>query len=53
MFDMIFSKKKVDVCKEWLGNFVLGIFFDFMVQRISYFQFFQNEFILFSMVDNI
>lgn len=53
MLDMIFSKKKADARKEWLGNFVPGTFLDSTAQRISYSQFLQNEFILFSMADNI
>ncbi|KAK3997391.1 putative DNA topoisomerase 2, partial [Cladorrhinum sp. PSN332] len=53
MLDMIFSKKKADARKEWLGNFVPGTFLDSTTQEISYSDFLQHEFILFSMADNI
>ncbi|KAK4160764.1 putative DNA topoisomerase 2 [Cladorrhinum sp. PSN259] len=53
MLDMIFSKKKADARKEWLGNFVPGTFLDSTTQEISYGDFLQHEFILFSMADNI
>lgn len=53
MLDMIFSKKKADARKEWLGNFVPGTFLDSTTQEISYNDFLQHEFILFSMADNI
>ncbi|KAK4226804.1 putative DNA topoisomerase 2 [Podospora fimiseda] len=53
MLEMIFSKKKADARKEWLGNFVPGTFLDSTTQEISYSDFLQHEFILFSMADNI
>ncbi|KAI2635452.1 DNA topoisomerase [Xylaria nigripes] len=54
LFELAFSKKKADARKEWLGNFVPGTFLDHAaVDKISYDDFVNKEFILFSMADNI
>jgi DNA topoisomerase-2 len=53
LFDLVFSKKKADARKEWLGNFIPGTFLDHSTQRISYNDFVSKELILFSMADNM
>lgn len=53
LFDLVFSKKKADARKEWLGNFVPGTFLDHGNKAISYTDFVSKELILFSMADNI
>ncbi|KAL2208894.1 type II DNA topoisomerase [Sarocladium strictum] len=53
MFDLVFSKKKADARKEWLGNFVPGTYLDHSASVISYNDFVNRELILFSMADNM
>lgn len=52
MFDLVFSKKKADARKEWLGDFIPGTFMDSSTDSISYTDFVNKELILFSMADN-
>lgn len=53
LFDLVFSKKKADARKEWLGNFIPGTFLDHISQQVSYTDFVGKELILFSMADNM
>lgn len=53
LFDLVFSKKKADARKEWLGNFIPGTFLDHSAKVISYNDFVSKELILFSMADNM
>lgn len=53
MFDLVFSKKKADARKEWLGNFVPGTYLDHSTKEITYNNFVNRELILFSMADNM
>jgi DNA topoisomerase-2 len=53
LIELAFSKKKADARKEWLGNFVPGNHLDLTTQEISYDDFVNKEFILFSMADNM
>ncbi|KAK0391100.1 hypothetical protein NLU13_0602 [Sarocladium strictum] len=53
MFDLVFSKKKADARKEWLGNFVPGTYLDHSASAITYNDFVNKELILFSMADNM
>ncbi|KAK5660493.1 hypothetical protein OQA88_13041 [Cercophora sp. LCS_1] len=53
LFELAFSKKKADARKEWLGNFVPGTFLDHSTNVITFNDFVNREFILFSMADNI
>lgn len=53
LFDLMFSKKKADARKEWLGNFVPGTYLDHGAKAITYSDFVNKELILFSMADNM
>jgi DNA topoisomerase-2 len=53
LIELAFSKKKADARKEWLGNFVPGNHLDLTTQEISYDDFVNKEFILFSIADNL
>ncbi|KAG6071775.1 hypothetical protein E4U33_003509 [Claviceps sp. LM78 group G4] len=53
LFDLVFSKKKADARKEWLGNFIPGTFLDHSSKVITYNDFVSKELILFSMADNM
>ncbi|KHN98182.1 DNA topoisomerase 2 [Metarhizium album ARSEF 1941] len=53
LFDLVFSKKKADARKEWLGNFIPGTFLDHTTKEITYTDFVGKELILFSMADNL
>ncbi|QLI64602.1 DNA topoisomerase 2 [Metarhizium brunneum] len=53
LFDLVFSKKKADARKEWLGNFIPGTFLDHSMKEITYTDFVSKELILFSMADNL
>ena len=53
LFELVFSKKKADARKEWLGNFVPGTYLDQSTKQITYSDFVQKELILFSMADNL
>ncbi|GAB0132708.1 hypothetical protein EsDP_00001136 [Epichloe bromicola] len=53
LFDLVFSKKKADARKEWLGNFIPGTFLDHSTKAITYRDFVSKELILFSMADNM
>jgi DNA topoisomerase-2 len=53
LIELAFSKKKADARKEWLGNFVPGNHLDLTTSEISYDDFVNKEFILFSIADNL
>ncbi|KJZ79767.1 DNA topoisomerase 2 [Hirsutella minnesotensis 3608] len=53
LFELVFSKKKADARKEWLGEFVPGTFLDHSTKAITYSDFVHKELILFSMADNM
>lgn len=53
LFDLVFSKKKADARKEWLGNFVPGTYLDHGAKEITYTDFVNKELVLFSMADNM
>ncbi|KAF1911165.1 DNA topoisomerase [Ampelomyces quisqualis] len=53
LIELAFSKKKADARKEWLGNFVPGKHLDLTTSEISYDDFVNKEFILFSIADNL
>ncbi|OAQ97033.1 hypothetical protein LLEC1_05787 [Akanthomyces lecanii] len=53
LFDLVFSKKKADARKEWLGNFVPGTYLDHGTKAITYTDFVNKELVLFSMADNM
>lgn len=53
LFELAFSKTKADARKEWLANFVPGQHLDLTTAEISYDDFVNKEFILFSMADNL
>ncbi|EFY87581.1 DNA topoisomerase 2 [Metarhizium acridum CQMa 102] len=53
LFDLVFSKKKADARKEWLGNYIPGTFLDHSTKEITYTDFVSKELILFSMADNL
>ncbi|KAH3949666.1 DNA topoisomerase [Parastagonospora nodorum] len=53
LIELAFSKKKADARKEWLGNFVPGNHLDLTTPEISYDDFVNKEFILFSIADNL
>ncbi|KAF2830698.1 type II DNA topoisomerase [Ophiobolus disseminans] len=53
LIELAFSKKKADARKEWLGNFVPGNHLDLTTGEISYDDFVNKEFILFSIADNL
>jgi DNA topoisomerase-2 len=51
MIDLVFSKKKADARKQWLGEFVPGNHLDLTTKEISYDDFVNKELILFSIAD--
>lgn len=53
LIELAFSKKKADARKEWLRDFVPGQHLDLTTPEISYDDFVNKEFILFSMADNL
>ena len=53
LLDLVFSKKKADARKEWLGNFAPGTYLDHSTKSITYSDFVNKELILFSMADNM
>jgi DNA topoisomerase-2 len=53
LIELAFSKKKADARKEWLRDFVPGQHLDLTTPDISYDDFVNKEFILFSMADNM
>lgn len=53
LIDLAFNKKKADMRKSWLGEFVPGTYLDSTSANISISDFINKEFILFSMADNI
>ncbi|TVY56465.1 DNA topoisomerase 2, partial [Lachnellula cervina] len=53
LFDLAFSKKKVDARKIWLGNFLPGTYLDHSTKTLTYDNFVNKELILFSMADNL
>ncbi|KAH8730915.1 DNA topoisomerase [Phaeosphaeriaceae sp. PMI808] len=53
LIELAFSKKKADARKEWLGNFIPGNHLDLTARDISYDDFVNKEFILFSLADNL
>lgn len=53
VIDLAFNKKRQDDRKNWLGNYVLNASFDKFAQKTTYESFINNEFIEFSMEDNI
>ncbi|TAQ90008.1 hypothetical protein B7494_g1650 [Chlorociboria aeruginascens] len=53
MFDLVFSKKKADARKLWLGNFIPGTYLDHSTKTLTYDNFVNKELILFSMADNL
>ena len=50
---LAFSKKKADLRKEWLSNFVPGTYLDHSRKHLAIKEFINKELILFSMADNI
>ena len=52
MIDLAFSKKKADMRKDWLKQFVPGTYLDMRALEISYDDFVNKELILFSIADN-
>lgn len=53
LIDLAFNKKKTDMRKAWLAEFVPGTFLDQSASTISITDFVNRELILFSMADNI
>lgn len=53
LIDLAFNKKRQDDRKEWLSNYKLNNSFDKFAQKTTYESFMDNEFIEFSMDDNI
>lgn len=53
LIELAFSKKKADERKEWLRQFKPGTYLDHSTKEISYTDFINKEFILFSMADNM
>jgi DNA topoisomerase-2 len=53
LFELAFSKHKADARKAWLADFVPGNHLDLTTPDISYDDFVNKEFILFSMADNV
>jgi len=51
--DLAFNKKRQDDRKEWLSNFKLNTNFDKFGQKTTFESFMDNEFIEFSMDDNV
>lgn len=53
LIDLAFNKKKADMRKEWISEFVPGTFLDQSTPVIDIRDFINKELILFSMADNI
>lgn len=53
LFDLVFSKKKADARKEWLGNYIPGTSRDHVSKSITYGDFVNQELIQFSIADNM
>lgn len=53
LIDLAFNKKRPDDRKEWLSKYVLNSVFDKFAQKTTYESFMDNEFIEFSMEDNV
>jgi len=54
LLDMVFNKKRANDRKQWLAEFVPGVYLDHAaVREITYDDFINKEFIQFSMADNI
>lgn len=53
LIDLAFNKKRPDDRKEWLSNYVLNTEFDKFAQDTTFESFMNNEFIEFSMEDNV
>lgn len=53
LIDMLFNKKRSDDRKIWLSDYKLNTKFDKFAQKTTYESFIDNEFIEFSMEDNI
>ncbi|KAG9234935.1 putative DNA topoisomerase 2 [Amylocarpus encephaloides] len=53
MIDLVFSKKRANDRKTWLGNFRPGTYLDHSTKMLTYNDFVNKEFILFSMADNL
>ncbi|MCK9445428.1 toprim domain-containing protein [bacterium] len=51
--DLVFNDKRSDDRKEWLLNYIPGIEVDKFANKTTYKSFFDEEFIQFSMADNI
>lgn len=51
--DLAFNEKRADDRKEWLLNYKTGIEVDKFAKKTTYMSFFNEEFIQFSMADNI
>lgn len=51
--DLAFNKKRADDRKNWLSSYTPNIKFDKLSHKTSYESFFDNEFIEFSMADNV
>jgi len=53
VIDLAFNKKRQDDRKDWLSNYKLNTNFDKFAQKTTYKSFMDNEFIEFSMEDNV
>lgn len=53
IIDLAFNKIRQDDRKEWLSNYTINKYFDKFAQKTTYESFMNNEFIEFSMEDNI
>jgi len=53
LIDLAFNKKRPDDRKEWLSNYVLNASFDKFAQKTTFESFMDNEFIEYSMEDNV
>ncbi|KAH7175871.1 DNA topoisomerase II [Dactylonectria macrodidyma] len=53
LFDLAFSKKKADVRKIWLGDFVPGTSLDYTTRSITYDSFVNKELIQFGVANNL
>lgn len=53
LLDLAFAKKKADARKQWLASFVPGTFLDSTASVVTYDDFINREFILFSKADTL
>lgn len=53
LVDLAFNKKKADLRKDWLAEFVPGTYLDHSPSHIAISDFINRELILFSMADNV